>query len=171
MAYKDSRRKGEYMKEYYQLHKEEILKKCKKYREEHVEKIKKSKKKYYDSPRGREIFKRNLKHWRSSSRGKEAMKRYRENDFRMSRMVVGKGEIKCSSCGCNDERIVEINHVSGGGTKERKEGRSGPSFYRDIINGKRKTSDLNLLCKVCNSKHCLGLKYGKLPYKIIWEHK
>jgi len=74
----------------------------------------------------------------------------------------------CIKCGCNDLRFLEINHKNGGGTKEYKN-IGGHKFYHDIINGERKTDDLNILCKACNSLHYLELKYGKLPYKIIWQ--
>jgi len=35
---------------------------------------------------------------------------------------------------------------------------------------KRDTKDLEVTCKVCNAKHYLELKYGKLPYQIIYNH-
>jgi len=35
--------------------------------------------------------------------------------------------------------------------------------------GRRKTSDLNLLCKVCNALHYLELKYGKTKHRVIYK--
>ena len=89
--------------------------------------------------------------------------------------IISEGNPYCIRCGCDDVRLLEINHKYGGGnkelTKERQEGRKTLSFYRDIIKGKRKTDDLELLCRVCNSWHYLELKYGKLPYKVIYDGK
>jgi len=42
-------------------------------------------------------------------------------------------------------------------------------FYFDIASGKRKTDDLELLCKPCNAIHCLELKHGPLPMKVVWN--
>ena len=35
-------------------------------------------------------------------------------------VVVGHTNVKCSYCGCNDIRLLEINHKNGGGGKEMK---------------------------------------------------
>ena len=45
----------------------------------------------------------------------------------------------------------------------------GTQLYHDIASGKRKTDDLELLCKPCNAIHYLELKFGKLPMRVIWE--
>jgi 5-methylcytosine-specific restriction endonuclease McrA len=68
---------------------------------------------------------------------------------------------KCIDCGCKILKALEINHIHGGGRKEeRKRGRK--SYLLDIYKGRRKTNDLNILCRVCNNKHyletILGLK-------------
>lgn len=79
--------------------------------------------------------------------------------------IVGKGVIKCANCGCDKIELLEINHMNGGGTLENN---NVGIFICNILGGRRKTDDLNLLCKVCNSLHYLELKHGKLPYKIKW---
>ena len=53
-----------------------------------------------------------------------------------------------------------------GGGKEIKE--KGAKYYWEIIQGKREITDLELVCKVCNAKHYLELKYGKQPFQIKW---
>jgi DNA-directed RNA polymerase subunit M/transcription elongation factor TFIIS len=78
---------------------------------------------------------------------------------------------KCANCGCDDVRLLEINHKNGGGGAEYKKGKSAMSFYRDIAMLRRKTDDLELLCRVCNAKHYLELKFGKLPMEIKWLGK
>lgn len=74
---------------------------------------------------------------------------------------------KCVRCGCDDPRILEINHKNGGGAIELRI--KGTQLYHDIASGKRKTDDLELLCKPCNAIHYLELKFGKLPMRVIWE--
>lgn len=81
--------------------------------------------------------------------------------------MVGNGVIKCENCGCDDESLIEINHINGGGTKEI---RSGYSYVFAIIKGRRKVDDLNLLCKLCNTLHYIDMKYGREKYEaIVWR--
>ena len=56
----------------------------------------------------------------------------------------------CVRCGCNDIQILEVNHKNGGGTKWARAHYAGAMFYYDIIKGRRTTSDLEVLCKICN---------------------
>lgn len=93
--------------------------------------------------------------------------------------IVGKGTVRCSNCGCSDIRILEINHINGSGYKEflnskhYKKGKNVNSqigsrttyTLLNIINGTRKTDDLNILCHVCNHAHFIKLKYG-IDYNI-----
>lgn len=79
---------------------------------------------------------------------------------------VGRGSIKCVNCGCDDYRIIEINHINGGGTKEKN--RTNRQFFRDILNNHRTIDDLNLLCRVCNAEHFINLKFGIKNFKIIY---
>lgn len=55
---------------------------------------------------------------------------------------------KCSQCGVLDKRLLQINHMNGGGIKELRPYPHG--FYRRIVNGKRKTEDLDIRCANCN---------------------
>lgn len=75
----------------------------------------------------------------------------------------------CVKCGCDDPRILEINHKNGGGNKEMQHGKKSNAFYVAIANGSRRTDDLELLCKPCNSIHYLEMKYGPLPIKVVWS--
>ena len=87
--------------------------------------------------------------------------------------LITKSHLKpiCNSCGCDDRRLLEINHKNGGGGKELAKGYNSVKFYRDIAGLRRKVDDLEILCRVCNAKHYLELKYGKLPIKVVWECK
>ena len=115
------------------------IKKIQKWKKENPEKVKKS-----------------MDKWR---------KRLRQSVF----FLVAKGNpIECVNCGCNNQNLLEINHIDGGGNKEIKL-KGIMQFYMEIRNLKRDTTDLEIRCRVCNSLHYLELKYGKLPFKIIWK--
>lgn len=76
-------------------------------------------------------------------------------------------ELKCSRCGCDLIKLLEVNHINGGGGKERAIRRS-TMILKDIVRGVRKTDDLNLLCKVCNILHYVeskGIKGFVVTYK------
>lgn len=93
----------------------------------------------------------------------EGTRRYR----RSALLLVGGGEIRCVRCSCDREELIEINHKCGGGAKELR-GRS-PQFYRDIASLRRRTDDLELLCKPCNAVHALELLHGPLPFRVVWS--
>ena len=96
--------------------------------------------------------------------------RERNRDRRLRVLnIISNGNPICNRCGCSDTRLLEINHINGGGSQENKHGSGVTNFLNDIYNGKRKTDDLEILCRVCNARHYLELKYGKLPYKIIFK--
>ena len=82
--------------------------------------------------------------------------------------IIGNGVIKCCNCGCNDPRLLEINHINGGGKQEIKRQKDYNKYYRDIKFGRRSKEDLNLLCRVCNALHYLEMKYGKIPMNVTW---
>lgn len=75
----------------------------------------------------------------------------------------------CANCGCDDIRILEVNHVYGGGAEERKKLGGQAILIKHLLDGTRDTDDLNVLCKVCNWLHHLRLKFGDIPMKVIWE--
>lgn len=77
----------------------------------------------------------------------------------------------CVNCGCNDHRILEINHINGGGTSEVKKGQYTRQFLRSVLSGDRQIDDLNLLCKICNAEHFVKLKFGIDNFKISWIHQ
>jgi hypothetical protein len=75
---------------------------------------------------------------------------------------------KCRICNCNNLLALEINHIHGGGQRERKR-RDGnhTKLYAEIINGKRK--DVEVLCRPCNAAHFLKrIKKVQGDWKIVW---
>lgn len=83
----------------------------------------------------------------------------RERNRTIRLMKVSNGNLICSRCGCNNVRILEINHINGDGNKERKN-QPHDKLYKDILSGKRTIKDLNLLCRLCNQAHFVKLRYG-----------
>ena len=56
---------------------------------------------------------------------------------------------KCVKCGFSDERALQIDHVHGGGRKERREHYDNSTYmYRRIRDGD--ITDYQLLCANCN---------------------
>lgn len=89
----------------------------------------------------------------------QCRERYISEKLRAFQIVSGMKLPRCGSCGCEDLRILEIDHVNGGGTKELK-ALSPRMFRRAIIRGERKTDDLQILCKVCNVRKYVERTFG-----------
>lgn len=90
-------------------------------------------------------------------------------DFEHALRIVGRGKMECVSCGCSDLRILEINHINGGGRKEASNKRH--AFIRAIVLGERSIEDLNILCKVCNIEHYVKLRFGISGFRIVWDRE
>ena len=58
---------------------------------------------------------------------------------------------KCVRCGFNDYRALQIDHINGGGSKERKERLFGGKFHSHVIQSFMKGENkYQLLCANCN---------------------
>ncbi len=58
---------------------------------------------------------------------------------------------KCKRCGMKDKRVLQIDHLEGGGYKHRKRNRSGIGYYREILKQiKDKSGKYQILCSNCN---------------------
>jgi len=91
--------------------------------------------------RRRECTERYRRSHRESVRRK-ARRYYQKSKLKVIEMLGG----KCCNCGNEDIRVLQVNHINGGGSEDNKLG----NFYRRIVNGTRKTEDLELLCANCN---------------------
>ena len=151
----------EYFEKYYQQHKEHN----KKYYEDHKEHLNKCMKEY------RIEHKEDIAKYRSEhkeERNEYMKKRRKERRIKLLN-IISDSNVCCIKCGCDDIRLLEINHKNGGGNKELQKGKQSIRFYDDILEGIRKTDDLELLCRICNNRHYLELKFGELPYKISYK--
>jgi len=54
-------------------------------------------------------------------------------------------------CGETDRRVLQVNHLNGGGAKELRSGSLRAQFYRAILDGKR--ADVDLRCANCNIRY------------------
>jgi hypothetical protein len=140
MPLKDPIRRAEYTKNYYQKNKEYLVEHRKKYDKEHYQ-------------LNKELI-------------KNRVKEYHQKQRLMTLFLLGG---KCAHCGCDNLKALEINHKNGGGYKEYKLGGT-TRLYSKILNGERKTDDLELLCRICNAHHKLT-KLDKLPdnWEIKWH--
>ena len=61
---------------------------------------------------------------------------------------------KCVVCGISDSRVLQVNHLNGGSSRETGRGDKKKAvyynIYRAILNGSRGVSDLDLRCANCN---------------------
>jgi hypothetical protein len=100
---------------------------------------------------------------------KQRVNKCHDDARRKALTIVGQGVASCSNCGCDLFGALEINHVNGGGSRERRSSRykNGWPFYYDIVKGRRRTDDLNVLCRVCNAYYYMQTKYN-IKYKIVF---
>jgi len=58
---------------------------------------------------------------------------------------------KCVNCGFNDIRALQIDHINGGGSKERKLIGANSTFYKQVFESlTNKENKYQLLCANCN---------------------
>jgi hypothetical protein len=118
---------------------------------------------------------RKNKSWREKTGYAERLhKWYLEHRLKVFQKVSGFEVPKCVYCGCDDIRLLEVNHKKGGGNKtDYKHKHNGSSktttFYKKILSGERSIEDLEVTCRPCNARHYLELKFGPLPFVIKWK--
>lgn len=77
-------------------------------------------------------------------RSNQAQKLLRESLFE----ILGK---RCVKCGFNDPRILQIDHIKGGGVRELKKFGSSYSMWKFYLSNQHHIStNLQILCPNCN---------------------
>lgn len=100
----------------------------------------------------------------------ERVKAMRKKNYNASKLKAMNlcGGARCVKCGCDEILFLEFNHKNGGGCKERKE-YNGP-IMDQIVYKKRRTNDLEIVCRVCNALEHLKRKdrESAKKFKIGW---
>jgi len=59
------------------------------------------------------------------------------------------GDMRCVKCGIDDIRVLDVDHIHGGGTEQRKTAGRGNQFYHYLIKAGL-PDGYQLLCRNCN---------------------
>lgn len=109
---------------------------------------------YYTSHR-QEISDRNKKHYRENlevmrKQGRDTARRHPETQLKRNRKIRLRAIAilgdKCVRCGFSDERALQVDHVDGGGNKERRRIGTTRVYYLVL----KDSSPYQLLCANCN---------------------
>ncbi len=158
-----------YRENFYEEHKEKVKEWNKKWHAEHKIEMKECRREYYINNR-EEFSERGKKYYKENIEKLSQKRKIKTRKVRVAVLnIISGGNPHCVRCGCDDIRLLEINHKNGGGGQEKQKTSPG-TFHWNIYTGKRKTDDLEVLCKVCNAWHYLELKYGKLPYGVSFKN-
>jgi hypothetical protein len=79
------------------------------------------------------------------------------------------GGYVCRECGCSIEAILEINHRNGGGRKQTATMPLRRKMYLNILNGKVKKEDYEVLCRICNAAHYVREILGIKGHQVTWN--
>jgi hypothetical protein len=111
-----------------------------------------------------------VKKWRDANPEKQALARKRAYNNRKRKAFLVIGGAVCQRCGCDEIEFLEFNHKNGDGCKEYRATNCKPMMDR-ILTKKRHTSDLECLCRVCNSIDYLERKNPQQAQKFFvrWE--
>jgi len=143
------------------------------YNEKNKEKIKKRRDQYYQENREAIIQRTTKYHLEHKEQRQKWYKQYYQK-IRLEVLARVDPAMKCAICGCDDTRFLEVNHIKGGGVKERegyKDGghKLGHNMILLIHTGRRNLEDLNLLCRACNSIDHLERVYGHSGLRVVWD--
>ena len=72
---------------------------------------------------------------------------------------------KCVGCGITDWRILQVNHLNGGGRREILL-KGNKKIYKEILNGQRE-NEFDLRCANCNLIYEFETKRRN---RVAWEH-
>lgn len=78
---------------------------------------------------------------------KEARKYHREYGRRMRAATLALLGNVCENCGFDDYRALQVDHINGGGTKERKKSAAARALFKNV---QENPENYQLLCANCN---------------------
>ena len=110
----------------------------------------------------------NTKKWIENNRDKNRSSQFKYRQRKRMKLFNEVG-LKCVHCGTIDERVLQLDHINGGGTQDRKRCTSTHQFYSFYLNDvllAKKT--LQTLCANCNIiKRYENQEYGNKRMKLI----
>lgn len=150
-------------KERYQKYKENYLQNARKWQKQNPEKVKTAQKRYRQkhpdrvrkaTKKWREKNKEKMKLWKSMTPTKQRQyaRTYRK---KLRTTIINLLGGKCVKCGESDWRCLQIDHIHGGGNKERKKKflKDYGNYLRYVLRQvKAGSKDYQLLCANCNWK-------------------
>lgn len=144
--------KKQYDKDYYIKNKSKRLESIKVYYQNNKEIIKARSKKYYDDNKDRLRSKWNENSKRQYFLYKDEKLLWQKEHHKKRRIdFLNKlGLCKCSMCGFDDWRALQIDHVKGGGTQERRlyNGTVTRKIQQELID--KNPENYQVLCANCN---------------------
>jgi hypothetical protein len=129
--------------------KEDALAASARYREKNREKIRERDQQYYrnDIEASRGKSREKAKSYRD--RNPESCKKSARMQWRKLRLsIIEYLGGKCVTCGFTDWRAIQVDHINGGGNKERKAFKNHNRYFRSLVGCDK--SKYQLLCANCN---------------------
>lgn len=141
-----------YARGYYRRHKSERAAYNRMYNEKHKKEIQEYGKKYREQNREECRKRRRVSAKKFSARHGMTYQTFRNHATKKEILIV-LGD-RCSQCGESDRRCLQIDHIGGGGCRERKQfGGNQGRFYKFVLERiKAGSEDYQLLCANCNWK-------------------
>jgi hypothetical protein len=154
-------KRHEYDKKYRQENKEKKYEYNKKYCQENIERVHEYRSKYHQENREKmcenhkKYYQKNIELCREKGNkyNQENREKIFEKNNNLRKLIIKKMGEKCVKCGFNDYRALQIDHINGGGGKERKLGRNNQGkVYRTILLSSMEEikNKYQLLCANCN---------------------
>ncbi len=120
-----------------------------------------SKEKYLANP---EKFRERQRIYRLKNLEKVTAQKKRLNERnRLDALIAYGGAVpKCNCCGEKEQKFLEIDHINGGGSKEREITGAGTTFF-SWLKKRKYPSGYQVLCSNCNQA---SGRYGICPHKL-----
>lgn len=157
----------QYLKDYRATHQEQIQQREAEYREQNKEHIHERNKQYKQEHHEEELarhYKWREEHYEEYLEDQRQRTNARRNKLREQILdILGR---RCVRCGYDtDVRALQIDHVNGGGSQERKKLVYGIPYYRRILESVQANSgEFQVLCANCNViKRMEEQEHGKKP--------
>lgn len=115
------------------------------YYQKNKEKMKQTRKEWYQA--NKERASEYAKRWHLQNRDTSNANRARESQEARNKILEKFGN-KCTRCGFDDKRALQIDHINGGGQKEIKKINNSRKYYLYVLQDT--TNKYQILCANCN---------------------